>query len=190
MHTLRLELRGRGICLCESKGSLIYIGSSRQVRTLSSKHRRKHHCGVRETSQWYRAHVVLAEDLSLVRSTRYTFLRCREKMVTEEARIAQDFTLPFSTKLFPPRGMNLPSVSFTCLLLASANRPWPPPSSTSYLTPASPQRCHNSPAPPLHFRDQRTAGITLPRLCCCLSFCLLTSGLGFRSHTNNSRELK
>lgn len=46
-----------------------------------------------EMSPWYRAHVVLAEDLSLVRSTRYTFLRCFE-MITEEARIAQDFILP------------------------------------------------------------------------------------------------
>lgn len=157
----------------------------------SSRHRRKHHCGVREMSQWYRAHVVLAGDPSQVRSTHYPFLRCREKMMTEEARIAQDFTLPFPTKPFPPR-RDESSLSVLYLSLVCLCKP-PLGSSFLYLLPYSCFPTETSQQPsfmsPLQ-RSERAAGITPLWLHCCLSFCLLTSWLGFRSHTNNRRELK
>lgn len=112
-----------------------------------------------------------------------------QKMITEEARRAQDFTLPYPTKPSLLGGMNLPSVPFTCLLLASANLA----SSFLYLLPYSCFPTETSQLPsstaPLQ-RSKRAAGITLLWLCCCPSFCLLTSCLGFRSHTNNNRELK
>lgn len=142
-------------------------------------------------SRWYRAHVVLAEDPSLVRSTCYTFLRCREKMITEEARIAQVFTLPFPTKPFPPRR----GESSLCVLYLPLACLCKPPLASSFLC-LLPYSCfptetsqQPSSTAPLQ-RSKRAAGIILLWLCCCPSFCPLTSCLGFRSHTSNSRELK
>lgn len=91
-------------------------------------------------AQWCRAYTVLAEGLSQVPSThvRYTFLRCYEKMGTEEeTRIAQDCALPSPKPFFPRR--DDPSFCVLYLsLVCLCKPPWPPPSCNSHITPALP----------------------------------------------------